>query len=83
MFWLLVELRDTIKSFVCNAAVDSITHHEFILIKECGGRTSVTTVKSGSGCDPGDGSLCLQEKGSACFPSRPGRRSPRGTVLRY
>lgn len=69
MFWLLVELRDTIKSFVCNAAVDSITHHEFILIKELGGRTSVTTVKSGSGCDPGDGSCVCRRR--AAHASRP------------
>lgn len=33
----------------------------------------MTTLKSGSGCDPGDGGLRLQEKGSACFPSSPGR----------
>jgi len=36
----------------------------------------VTTLKSGSGCDPGDGSPCLQEKGSPCFPGVTKRDHP-------
>lgn len=72
MFWLLAQLRDAVKSFV-QAAADSISHHEFILIYEFEGCTSVTPVKSGSSgwVDPGDGSPFLQEKDSACFLSTP------------